>query len=365
MIQFAEMYQDGHIEVKNTGIPVLEPGAVLLETIYSELCGTDVHLSHNRLANVPYPIIPGHVSVGKVVEVNGQVKDVSGKLIEIGTNVCFLDVHETCNHCYYCLIAKATTRCPKRRVYGITYSSTDGLLGGWSENFYLKPGVKILILPANFVPRTFNAAGCGLPTALHAVQRSQISLGSSVLVQGSGPVGLMAAAMASLSGAYQIIMTGAPKFRLDIAKDFGVTETINIQEFTVEERINLVKELTDGRGTDITIEASGSPYAVSEGIKMTRDAGRMVVVGQYTNNGSIEFNPHLDLNKKHLDLLGCWGSDFSHFYLAVKTVTSKNTTFPFQKMISKEYSLNQLSQALKELEQLQILKGIVNPKLTN
>ena len=364
MTRFAEMYQDGHIEVKSRDVPDLEPGAVLLETIYSELCGTDVHLSHNRLANVPYPIIPGHVSVGKVIASNGQIKDVHDKDIEVGTNVAFLDVHETCNHCYYCLVAKATTRCQKRRVYGITYSSKEGLLGGWAQNVYLKPGVKIIQLPKNFDPKNFIAAGCGLPTAIHAIQRAQIPLGSSVLIQGSGPVGQMAAAMASLSGAYQVIMTGAPKFRLDVAKNFGVTETINIQEISVKERINLVKDLTDGRGTDITIEASGNPQAVLEGIQMTRDAGRMVVVGQYTDNGSIEFNPHLDLNKKHLDLLGCWGSDFSHFYLAVKSVVNKNTVLPFQKMISKEYGLTQLDQALKDLEQLKILKGIVNPKLT-
>ena len=66
------------IELWELDDPVMEPGAVLLETIASEVCGTDVHLHHGRLAGVPYPIIPGHVSVGRVVEANGVDSDAMG-----------------------------------------------------------------------------------------------------------------------------------------------------------------------------------------------------------------------------------------------------------------------------------------------
>ncbi|NIP82785.1 MAG: alcohol dehydrogenase catalytic domain-containing protein, partial [Gemmatimonadetes bacterium] len=61
-----------------------------------------------------------------------------------GDRVTFLDVHATCNACWYCLVAKATTRCPHRRVYGITYGVEDGLAGGWAERIHLKPGTKII-----------------------------------------------------------------------------------------------------------------------------------------------------------------------------------------------------------------------------
>lgn len=364
MIKYVEMDSNGNLTLKERETPRdIEKGAVLLETIYSEVCGSDIHISKGKLAGVPYPIIPGHVSVGRVSKTNGSVHDVLGKKIENDMNVAFLDVHETCNHCYYCLVAKATTRCPKRKVYGITYSSSEGLLGGWSEYIYLKPGVKILILPENFDPRSYISGGCAMPTAIHAVKRAEIPLGSTVLIQGSGPVGIMCALIAKLSGAYQIIMTGAPEFRLEIAKKFGVQNTINIEKYSVQERLEQIYELTDGRGTDVTVEASGNPQAVSEGIKVTRDAGRMCVVGQYTDNGPIEFNPHLDLNKKHLDLVGSWGSDFSHFYLALKTVIRYEKDYPWQDLISNEYGLGQLSDALEDLESLKILKGIVNPKI--
>ena len=165
------------VEVREFPTPEIEPGGALLDTVYSEVCGTDVYLQQGLLEGVPYPLIPGHVSVGRVSELNGTVVDVDGQPIRVGETVTFLDVHETCNHCWYCLVAKATTRCPKRKVYGITYGADDGLLGGWSEQIYLKPGVKIIKLPARLDPRRLIAAGCALPTALHAVDRAEIRIG--------------------------------------------------------------------------------------------------------------------------------------------------------------------------------------------
>ena len=107
---------DQPIRLEQIPIPALTPGAALLQTIYSEVCGTDVHLYHGRLSGVPYPLIPGHVSVGRIAALAGPVKDVEGVLFREGDVVTFLDVHETCNHCYQCLVAKQTTRCPSRRV---------------------------------------------------------------------------------------------------------------------------------------------------------------------------------------------------------------------------------------------------------
>jgi L-iditol 2-dehydrogenase len=138
--------------------PDLEPGAALLRTLYSEVCGTDVHIWHGRLSGVPYPIIPGHVSVGVVEAIGGKVADVEGHPIKEGDVVTFLDVHETCNNCYFCLVARQPTKCPRRKVYGITYSANDGLLGGWSEAIWMKPGVKMIKLPKGLTPRRSSAA---------------------------------------------------------------------------------------------------------------------------------------------------------------------------------------------------------------
>ncbi|MDQ2978929.1 MAG: alcohol dehydrogenase catalytic domain-containing protein, partial [Acidobacteriota bacterium] len=72
--------------------PRPQRGGAVLETVASEVCGTDVHLWHGRLAGVPYPIIPGHVSVGRVLETDGPIEDVEGRDIPVGALVTFYDV---------------------------------------------------------------------------------------------------------------------------------------------------------------------------------------------------------------------------------------------------------------------------------
>src|SRR5262245_26294454 len=84
------------IEIREFPEPELADGSVLLRTLSSEVCGTDVHLWHGRLSGVPYPIIPGHVSVGIADKVCGRVAAVDGRLLREGDRVVFYDVHRTC-----------------------------------------------------------------------------------------------------------------------------------------------------------------------------------------------------------------------------------------------------------------------------
>ncbi|MHB9033526.1 MAG: zinc-binding dehydrogenase [Anaerolineae bacterium] len=342
-------------------LPVLEDGAVLLRTKYSEVCGTDVHLLHGHLSGVPYPIIPGHVNVGEIVEMAGHPTDQDNEPLRIGQLVTFLDVHETCGRCWYCTVAKASTRCPHRRVYGITYSANEGLLGGWSQYIYLKPGVKILPLPESVPAERFIGAGCGLPTAVHAVERAAIMLGDTVVVQGSGPVGLTSAILAELSGATKVIVIGGPAVRLEEALRIGADEVININEMDAAARRDRVLELTNGRGADITIEASGAPSAVSEGFGFTRDAGRYVIVGQYTDLGDIEMNPHLDINRKHLEIRGCWGSDFSHLWRGMRVLAKYGERYQWERFISRRYSLSEANQALDDVAHWRTVKALIDP----
>jgi len=339
--------------------PKLEPSAALLRTLYSEVCGTDVHLFHGKL-NVPFPIIPGHVSVGVVEATGGNLKDIEGQPIKEGDTVTFLDVHETCNNCYYCLVARQPTKCPKRKVYGISYSANDGLLGGWAEAIWMKPGVKMIKLPKELTPETFIGGGCGLVTALHAVDMAEIKLGESVAVLGAGPVGQSCVAFASLSGAGEIVAIGAPESRLGYAKKMGATKTLNLDVPSVA-RTEAVRVLTGGRGVDVVIEASGAPDAVSQGLDMVRDGGRMVICGHYTDNGAVEIHPHWQLNRKHVDLKGCWGSRYDHFHRAVALTARYGDLKPWRDMVSGRYELAKAGDALAAVEARTALKAIITP----
>ena len=120
------------LERRQFPAPRPQPGGAVLQTLAAEVCGTDVHLFHGRLAGVPYPIIPGHVSCGRVLETGGALTDVEGRPILPGQVVTFYDVYGICGSCWHCLVARAGTRCPHRRVYGITTARTVLMLSAWA-----------------------------------------------------------------------------------------------------------------------------------------------------------------------------------------------------------------------------------------
>ncbi len=348
------------IRLEQIAIPALTAGAALLETMYSEVCGTDVHLHHGRLSGVPYPLIPGHVSVGRIAAMGSPIKDIDGVPFQEGDVVTFLDVHETCNQCYQCLVAKQTTRCPSRRVYGISYSASEGPLGGWAERIWMKPGVKMIRLPAALEPETFIGGGCGLATAVHAVDRAEIKLGQSVAVLGAGPVGQSAIALAALSGAGEIIAVGAPADRLAFARRMGATTTLDLA-VPPAERLETVRRLTGGRGADVVIEAAGRPEAVPQALDLVRDGGRVVVVGQYTDHGTVPIHPHFQINRKHVDLRGCWGSDYSHFHRAVELAARFQHRIPWREMVTARFDLAHAGDALAAVASQTLLKAIIIP----
>jgi L-iditol 2-dehydrogenase len=347
------------VRIEELAAPDLSRGGALLHTLFSEVCGTDVHLAHGRLAGVPYPIVPGHVSVGAIAALGERIVDLAGVPFREGDVVTFLDVHETCGACHACLVSKETTRCPARRVYGITYSAGEGLLGGWSEALWMKPGVKMLRLPAHLA-ETFIAGGCGLVTAVHAIDRAAIRLGDAVAVLGAGPVGQSLCALAALSGAEEVVAIGAPAARLAFAERMGATTTFGL-DVPHEERLSAIRARTRGVGVDVVIEASGSPDAVAQALDLVRDGGRVVVAGHYTDNGPVSIHPHWQLNRKHVELFGCWGSDFSHFHRAVRLLERHAARYPWREMISRRYSLEEAQDALVAVERREVLKALVAP----
>jgi L-iditol 2-dehydrogenase len=348
------------VEIREFAEPDLPVGGALLKTARSEVCGTDVHLWHGRLAGVPYPIIPGHVTTGTIDAVRGTVKDIHGRPIHEGQRVAFFDVHRTCGRCLACTAHRTPTRCPSRRVYGITDSATEGLFGGWAQKVYLEPGVIIAPLADAIAFDAYIGGGCGLLTAAHIVDRAKISLGDTVIVQGAGAVGLSAAALLAKSGAAKVIVIGGPDDRLALAMKMGATETISLS-LSPEQRLIRVLEHTGGIGADVVVEAAGSARAFEEGLLMARNGGAYVIAGHYTNVGDSTINAHEHINRKHLDIRGCWGSEVGHFLRALRALETYGAEVPWQLIGAKTYGLSGINDALQDAADLKIPKALVDP----
>jgi threonine dehydrogenase-like Zn-dependent dehydrogenase len=349
------------IDIREFARPDLPSGAALLRTARSEVCGTDVHLWHGRLADVPYPIIPGHVSAGILESIRGPLTSLEGSTLREGDRAVFFDVHRTCGRCRACTVHRTPTRCPARRVYGITDSATEGLFGGWSQYVYLEPGVGIATLPDAIGFDDYIGGGCGLLTAVHILERAALQEGETVLVQGVGAVGLSTIALARIAGARAIYAIGEPASRLQLAREMGADETFGLGSTTADERLGAILSRTYGEGVDVVVEAAGSARAIEEGVTLVRDGGRYVVAGHYTDVGPSTINAHQHINRKHLDIRGCWGSQVHHFLEALHLLEQHATRVPWRAIGTRTYPLRSLGEALADAEAAAITKALVDP----
>ena len=163
-----------------------------------------------------------------------------------------------------------------------------------------------------------------------------------------------------LSGAGEVVAIGAPEDRLHFARRMGATRTLSL-DLTSEDRLAAVRSATRDRGADVVIEASGSPDAVSQALDMVRDGGRVVICGHYTDNGPVEIHPHWQINRKHVAIHGCWGSQYHHFHRAVELATRFGDRVPWRDMVSGRYRLDDATNALAAVESRAAIKALIVP----
>lgn len=341
-----------------------EPGAMLVDVQYAGVCGTDVHLQQGRLA-VPTPIILGHEAVGRIAQLgSGVTVDALDRSLKVGDSVSWAS-SIPCMACYYCTSEREFSLCERRTVYGINQTAAEWphLSGGWAEQIYLRPGSTVIRVPEEASALDAISLGCAGPTVAHALLRAvRPHVGSCVVIQGCGPVGMAAAMYAQLAGASKIIMVGGPAARLELATSMGVCDVaIDIDEhLDPADRLELVLAETIGnRGASLVIEATGVPAAVAQGIDMCRRNGRYLVVGQYTNHGPTPINPHL-ITKKQIQITGTWAFSGEDFIAYMETLPALVRRFEPVRMVT-TYALSDANEALDDMRAGRTLKPVLIP----
>ena len=341
-----------------------EPGAVLVRTEMAGICGTDVHLWKGELP-IALPVILGHETVGRIEQLGDGVEtDWNGEALKVGDRVTWNSA-TSCGKCYYCAQKRQPTRCPHRRAYGIGHRCDQAphFLGGYADFHYLRPGATIFKLPDDLPTEAVVGAGCALITAIHGVERTGIAWSDNVVVQGAGPVGIAALAVAKGAGAGQVIVIGGPKHRLDLARRFGADHVIDLDTVrTPAERLAEVRRLTGGYGADVVLECVGMPGAVVEGMELCRDGGKYLVLGHYCDAGPVTWNPHV-ITRKQLQVFGSWSSEPRHLLAAIQFLRRTQKEFPFAEMVSHRFSLAQANLALETTAAWAGSKSVIVPGL--
>jgi len=180
-----------------------------------------------------------------------------------------------------------------------------------------------------------------------------------VVVQGSGPVGLAAAALAQLAGAARVIIVGGPANRLELAAKAGIGDAhVNLVEASdPAQTLTQVREMTGGRGADLVIECTGVPAAVGQGLTMPRRGGSYLIVGQYTDAGDTTINPH-QIVFRQLDVVGSWAFTGAHVVEYVKLLPALIRRFDLKSLVT-SYPLEACSQAMAAVASGSVMKAVL------
>jgi len=338
------------------------PGEAIVRIELAGICGTDVHLWLGQLP-VPLPVVLGHETVGRLEALGeGLTHDWRGNPISVGDRVCWAS-SISCGECYFCRVKRQPTRCRTRKAYGISYSAdvAPHLRGGYAQQIHLRAGTSIFRLPEELSTDAVVGAGCALSTAIHGVERCPVEWGDSVIVQGTGPVGLAAIAVAKQAGATRILAIGGPPHRLELARKFGADEVIDIAAVPdIALRREMAQAFTGGYGADVVIECVGYPDAVNEGIELPRDGGKFLILGQYANAGNISFNPHT-ITRKQLTVQGSWGFEPRHVDRSLRMLEIPHWQEIFAGEITARFPLDQANEALETVKNWRAGKTVLVP----
>ena len=348
------------IAIEDVPVPAeLEPGAILVRIEMCSICGTDVHLWQGSLAaKVELPVILGHEMVGRIAAMGGgQPRDTAGQPLRLGDRIVW--THTSCGSCFFCTVAQQPTLCQNSRRY--MYERMDRfpyLVGGFAEYGYVLPEAGRIRVPEGVSNELASVSSCALRSVMNAFDAlGGIDVTETIVIQGAGPLGLLAAAVAKVGGARRVITIGDPEARLQIALDFGADEVIPVAQTSAEERLERVKAATNGRGADIVMEFTGHPNAFNEGLDLIRRGGRYVVVGQL-GSGTTAFRPSLIVSKQ-LRIVGSLSGRAKAYWKALDFLSKHKDNIPFDRMISNHYPLAEVNTAMERMRRYEEIKPVI------
>ena len=271
-------------------VPEIGPNDLLVKIGTTAICGTDLHIydwDAWSSETIEVPLIIGHEFMGIVERIGGQV---SG--FEIGDRVSG-EGHVTCGHCRNCRAGRRHL-CRNTRAIGVTRP------GAFAEYLSI-PAVNAFRLP-EAIPDQVGAILDPLGNAVHTALSFDL-VGEDVLITGAGPIGVMAAAVALHVGARHVIITDLNEYRLELARQLGVTRAIHVEHTSIEEA---QRELGMLEGFDVGMEMSGSTAAIHDLLANMNHGGRVAVLGIPSAETTIDWSQVIF---KGLVLKGIYGRE--------------------------------------------------------
>jgi threonine dehydrogenase-like Zn-dependent dehydrogenase len=341
---------DRKVQVLDFPDPVPGPGEVVLEIKASGMCGSDLkfYRAVGGATSLGFkaasgPVIAGHEPCGVVAAVGPGVSD---KQARIGMRV-MQHHYRGCGVCAHC-----STGWMQLCVEGV--AEVYGVTGHGAHSKYMKCPARTLVpLPDELSFDTGAAISCGTGTAWGALHRLGLQGDDTIAIFGQGPVGLSATQLAAALGA-RVIALDTSEQRLARAKEFGADEVIN--PTTTENVVQAIKDLTHGRGAQLSLDTSSSPSARAQTVRCVRTWGKACFVGE---GDSVTLDVSNDLLRRQVTLIGSW--TFSTVGQAECARFVADRGVDVDRLFTHRWRLEQAEEAYRLFDTQTAGKGVFNP----
>lgn len=314
------------IEIIEKQIPKIQNSDdVLVKIKAAGICGSDVHIYHGTSPVATYPRVVGHEMVGEVIEIGNKVAN-----IKVGDKVV-IEPMIGCGECYACKSGRPNA-CATLKVRGCHVD------GGFQE-YFVSPEKAIFKFNDN-IPWEKAAMIEPYTIADQITWRADVRPGDYVFIIGAGPIGLCVLEMAKLKGGICIISDFNEK-RLGVAKELGADYIINPKN---EDPLEKVRKITNGMGSNVTIDAVCLPQTFEQAVEITSVAGRVMSLGFTTEPSKIA---QLSITLKELDIRGSRHQTFKFAHVVQLFNEGK---LHADKLVSNIFDFKDINKALDLIE---------------
>ena len=342
------------VTIETIEVPDPGPGEVLVAVQACGVCHTDLHYREGAI-NDDFPFLLGHEAAGIIEEVGDGVAEV-----EVGDFVV-LNWRAVCGRCrscergrpWYCFATHNATS--RMTLDGEELSPALGI-GAFAEKTVVAAGQATRVNPA-VRPEVAGLIGCGVMAGLGAAMNTGgVGRGDSVAVFGCGGVGDAAIEGSRLAGAHTIIAVDIDTRKLEWAREFGATHTVNSAE---EDPVEAIRALTGGNGVDVAIEAVGLPVTYEQAFYSRDLAGTVVLVGVP--------NPEMRIELPMIEVFGRGGSLKSSWYgdclpsrdFPMLIDLHLQGRLALDRFVSETIGLDEVEEAFHKMERGEVLRSVV------
>jgi len=268
--------EPGRMELREFEIVPPRKDQILLKLNVTSVCASDPKIFAGQVPWIKFPLIMGHELVGQVIEIGDEAA--ARYELKPGDRLTAEPIIP-CGHCEWCRTRHTYHKCPSHRGYGTTMTADEPpfLFGGYAEYMYLVPGSRLHKI-ADGVPDLAASLSSVIGNGVRWVKTlGKMTFGQTLAISGAGSQGLATLMAARECGAGPIAMLGIGRDhkRFELAREFGVDFTVNIEK---EDPLEAVPELLGGL-PDVVVETSGVPSAIQTALELVKPTGRVITIG--------------------------------------------------------------------------------------